>query len=188
MALCALIHAADFYFEKRGEQYQWSFDNTSKLKTLFIDLMNTLLSTDSQLAGRPIPVDELKRIAAERLTPRLRAFSTAYARLTMGRQPYPDLCSLICADDTCLYRFVNRELLKKQVMIDRFGKALTNRTQGQSFEEAALEESRSATSGVISRQVDLGRRNKAALCYALQFAHEMWPYESHERRGSWRGS
>jgi len=181
VALCTFIHAADRHFERRGEQYQWNYNETSKLKTRFVDLVHALLVNDGELTGKEILPDELKRIADEELAPRLTALRTAYGELTIGKQPYENFCSRICPDGTCLYRFANKELLERQVMIDRLENALANRKEGQGYEDAVLEESFNATSRVISRQVNPESRNRAALCYALQFSQELWPFESHER-------
>lgn len=171
VALCALIQATHRYFERRGGQYHWSYEETLKLKNLFVKIMHMTMVKDEFFTGQEFKAEEgevfLKELASE-----LQSLGNAYRELTVNAQPYSNVCPHICNDGTCLFRFGNQELTLKPGIVDRFEDVSP---------EDAIKEARLATRRVISEDVNSGSRERAALCFALLMAYEMWPHEPYER-------
>lgn len=170
VALCTLIQAADRYFEKKGGQYQWIYNEVANIKSRFVHVIHTLMANDEELMGREIPDEEVDRAVTQELGPSLRILQETYRNMTKDRQPYGDLCSRICTDGSCLYRFANKELLQERGMWDA---SLT--------EEDVAPMCRRAAQRVISPNFGRESQDRAALCCALHMSFEMWPHEKHQR-------
>jgi hypothetical protein len=170
VALCAMIQAGDRYFEKRGGQYQWTYTDAANVKSRFVHLVHTLMTNDEDLVGREISDEEVDQSITQEFNPSLRTFQKDYLQLTEGRQPYGELCSTICENGSCLYRFANRELLGESGVWDE-----------SLADEDLVPLCRRSAQRVVSASLGRESEKRAALCFGLHMSMEMWPHEKRQR-------
>jgi hypothetical protein len=185
VALCVLLQAADKYFERRGERYHWSYADTASLKLLFVKAIDKILDVDGILSGKELSEKKREGVVQELATV-LRELQGRYRELTLGKQPYGDLCATICGDGTCLYRFANRDLTRDPVLQDSFAE-LVRTYGGDDIGTGVLENAKDVASRVVSSYADEESLERSALCFLLHMSQMMWPREPHLRRSFMEG-
>ena len=115
----------------------------------------------------------------ESLSKDIESLQKTYRESTMGKQPYPDHCTRICGDGTCLYRFGVKELLLKPAYKERIVKAIENSDAEEMASISFAEASRAARKFVLTGE-DANNVGRAAFCYLLHTAIEIWPNEFYE--------
>jgi hypothetical protein len=178
-ALCAVIQAAHRYFERRGGQYRWKYDDTLKLKNMFVKIMEMTMRNDELFTGKEI-TDEESEAYFKEVSNELQSLGSTYQELTVGTQPYRDFCSLICVDNDCLFRFGNVELIQKQGVAESFARVIKT-SDNLSLADNAINEAKSIVRRVVSEDANFEIRERAALCFALHMAIEIWPREPYEQ-------
>lgn len=181
-ALCTLIQAAHRYFERRGGQYKWSYGDVSKLKDLFVKIVHMTMVNDELLeeGGLTAREHEDARTRAHALAEGLQSLQITYRELTLNTQPYNRLCPHICTDGTCLFRFANKDLIRKPDVQDSFAEAIES-YEDEGSTESVIKEAERGTLRVISDGVSSESRERAVLCQTLHIALEKWPHEPHEQ-------
>ncbi len=179
IALCAVIQAAHFYFERRGGQYGWNYDDTFKLKNIFVKIIEMTMRNDELFTGTEF-TDEESGEYFKQVSDELQSLGSTYKGLTVGMQPYRDFCPLICGDNDCLFRFGNVELIQKLGVAESFAQVIKS-SDDASLGDKAINEARRAVRRVIAEDADYDIRARAALCFTLHMAIEIWPRESYEQ-------
>ena len=172
---CIFIQASHRYFEEMGANYKWSYIDSSKLKSSFMEILNTTLSNDEEIINFSSQQNNyLKVLASE-----MEEFNNNYREATLKRQPYDDLCLKICRDGTCLYRFGVKELLVNTEFVQRLVKVV-NESPAENMAESVLKEVVKASKRVVSSDGNLVSETRAGLCCCLHTAIEIWPNEYYE--------
>jgi hypothetical protein len=91
--ICAIVQGSEKYFEELGRKYNWSYKEEELVLHHFLDMY--IDSLKPYLEKGDVVVDSEK---SER-------FCQAFKELTLFKQPTM-YCSQICADGTCLYRYL----------------------------------------------------------------------------------
>jgi hypothetical protein len=149
---CAIILGIERFFENLGRKYGWDYNVIEELKLCFLDLYKKTLTI--YLNDGSISIDEEKMLK----------FREIYNALCKERQPYP-LCSKICTDNTCLYRFFLEDTLDDKDYHNWFKEVVNKRGEDmweqldQICKVAARDLHRDGTPETIL---------KLSLCYALQ--------------------
>jgi len=153
---CAMVQSAEKYYEKLGRKYNWSYDATEHLKTLFLD--DYVASLRYYLSNDELPDNSDFEL-----------FRECYRKLCEGKQPTL-LCSEICPDNLCLYRFSLEDSLNDDYYHNQFVEIINEGSEDmwsqlwtlcKEVAENILPDGGAFTHGKIS------------LCYAMQKSYEM---------------
>ena len=154
---CAIIQSAERYYEDLGRKYNWNYGATERLKTLFLDdyvaSLKHYLSNNSEL-----PEDtEFER------------FREYYKQLCEGKQP-TQLCSEICSDNLCLYRYLLEDTLNDDYYHDQFVEIINEGSEDMWSQLWTL--CKEAAENILP-DGGASTHGKISLCYAMQKSYEM---------------
>jgi hypothetical protein len=79
-----------------------------------------------------------------------------------------------------LFRFGNVELIQKQGVVESFARVIKT-SDNLSLADNAINEAKSIVRRVVSEDANFEIRERAALCFALHMAIEIWPREPYEQ-------
>jgi len=163
--LCTMIQAVDNYFERRGQQYGWTYGDVQGLKEGFMRLLSMVM----KIYGRTSEEKELMELFEE-----VRAFQGRYKGLCRRRYDPFAGCRENCVNGLCLYRFNVQTLLEDGRLDRSFKRAITNKT-GDEMWRSLGHASETARRRIISDEVDSEAKRRVFLCYAIQKSYSL-PY------------
>ena len=175
--VCSFIQASQRYFERIGSLYRWDYSDVSQLKDLFTGALCETITQDEEITS-VIQTPQQQDAFISDLAKGLESLQNIYKESTFGRQPYMDLCPRICLDGTCIYRYGVKELLLKPGLIERLVRVIDESTE-ELIELNSLSEARKTVRRIISTEEN-DSIMRAALCYLLHTAMEIWPNEMFE--------
>jgi hypothetical protein len=160
--ICALIQAAETYFEELGSGYNWPYESVEKVKEAFldftIDALTKYMASPVEFNISSIDEDKIQRLR------------DIYSDACRGRQP-TQYCSDICEDELCLYRFSLKEALADDYYSGRFVKIIEE--GGEEMWSILNELCREAAQGAVLPDASEDATRKIALCYALHKCNSM---------------
>lgn len=162
LVLCTLINGIDYYFESRGQQYGWKYEDVELLKKDFTAIVSefSMYTEESQ----PQISDKVGR--------RIESARKTYTKLCRREYPFFS-CKDICSDNLCLYRYNTRSLLDNTYIDKKFTKAFHEK--GNIKWEKFVKVVELATRRIVSQRVDAEVKRRVGLCFVLQKAQSK-PY------------
>lgn len=167
IVLCTLINGIHDYFEKRGQQYGWNYNEVETLTQDFMALLQGVLKgEDNQPLEESTLSDEQKN--------RVVAFQNNYKDLCK-RLYYPFAgCKKVCPDGLCLYKYHVESLLSDARLDRNFTNTMAKYSGADRWEKIGkiceIAERRTITDKGPSEA-----KIKPALCFAVQKSESM-PY------------
>ncbi|WP_440952662.1 ATP-binding protein [Methanococcoides sp. FTZ1] len=105
IGICALIQGLQHFFDQISLRYKWHFEDREKIQSILLEFTITMLKKyleePQQFSYGSLDKDKMKE------------FNEYYRKLCTGKQP-TDLCSQICTDNACLYRYYLSSILKDE--------------------------------------------------------------------------
>jgi len=167
VVLCSLISGTDYYFENKGQQYGWKYDDVDRLKKEFLSLLYDIALKRYKNSSLKLPLTEEER-------DRVKSFSHRYKELCKRYYNPFSGCEKVCPDGYCLYRY-NVEPLLSDARLDRnFVNTIANYS-GDDMWKKLGEVCKIAVRRVISDSVPSEIKGKIAVCFAIQKSETM-PY------------
>ena len=152
---CALITGIHRYFDKRGQQYGWSYDDTQRLQSMFAGYVLNLLSEKSSENT-------------------LEEFARTYMEMCrVGFMPFSG-CRMVCSRGLCLYRY-NVEPLLHDNRIDRNFLNAMAEGEGVKLWEGLAGVCKSVVRRVVVDDIPEEEKNRVAMCFVIQKCESM-PY------------
>jgi len=166
--LYTVLVAVEQHAVRRGHQYRWSYH---RLGNAYAPLRRALAHIAREYPyASPDPTQTQQAIAqiAAVVEPELKAFQTAYTKLTTANAPYA-VCYL--CHTQCRYRFEAMQAAQRSDLRDLFTQALSTPDDTQLWHNLA-EHSRAGAFQVVGvGKAELPR--DAMLCYAIHMAQSM---------------
>lgn len=165
--LCTLMTGFNDNFDKRGQQYSWSFNDVSELKKGFIALVNGILNGGCDSALKQPKFSDKQRNE-------VKAFQDKYKSLCTRRHDSFAGCGKVCPDKLCLYRYHIESLLTDRRLDRNFTNTLA-KYAGDDMWKKLGNICEVAERRTITDKAPLEAKNKPALCFAVQKSESM-PY------------
>ncbi len=167
VVLCSLISGIDYYFENKGRQYGWKYDDVDRLKKEFLSLLYNIILRRYKNSSLKLPLTEEERN-------RVKSFSRRYKELCKRYYNPFSGCKRVCPDGYCLYRY-NVEALLSDTRLDRnFVNTIANYSGDEMWKKLG-EVCKIAVRRIISDGVPSEIKGKIAVCFAIQKSETM-PY------------
>jgi hypothetical protein len=155
--LCAVLQAAENYFENLGRNYHWNYNQQEKLLSNFLDV--TLDSLNRYLEQKIIRLNQEK----------LSKFNESFRAIVKRKQP-TKFCNRICTDDTCQYRYLLEEPLNDEYYHTNFVNSIN--TGDQDLWYNLINISRDVTNE-INPEIDIETTRKISNCFILQKTYQI---------------
>ena len=162
--LCSTIHCTERYFDRIGNQYSLSYEDTENLKNAFlmfyVDAFDKYLKSGEEFSNElPDILDQSK----------MSKFRSLYKSLSGGKQP-TSFCKAICPDDLCVYRFNMPEALDDDYYHRTFVETMSK--GGEEMRESLGSLCKEAADDILPGGNSESMR-KIALCFALQKSYSI---------------
>jgi Helicase HerA, central domain len=160
--VCTAIQGAERYFETLGKDYSWSYDGVEQAKAAFIEIYMDALDKFTTSETEFLADTPANRMFDQQ---KIAKFNDAYTNLCKDKQP-TRICSKICEDSLCLYRFNLKEPLYDQLINKRFFDII--QTASDDMWEQLYDLCRAITEKTVLLGGSEDTARKIALCFALQ--------------------
>jgi len=169
----AIYYGVDNYFEERGRQYSWKYQDADLIEQIFLSLINEIVLTRfKQNDTQHDFSDEEKK--------KIEKFRNAYIKLcTVPTYPFSG-CSKICTNNVCLYRYNMIPLLSDARLHGNFMNALERSSNDKRWSNLH-DTCQVVTRRVLSDDSVPEEKKKAELCFAVQKS-ELIPQYDHWHR------
>lgn len=156
---CVIIQAADRYFEKRGQQYGWKYEDVEEMKDSFIKILQTIASA--------YPQSDIEEGERETIAKEIKTLQKKYKELS--RRQYDPFfgCEETCTDGLCLYRYGVEPLLYDENLSRQFSGTIS-RFKGNEMWERLGRVCQIAARRVVSEAAGPEAKRRASICFAIQ--------------------
>ena len=158
--LCTLIQISNNYFETKGRQYGWRYNDVHDLKNSFMYILYEFIEV---FYSDPTESDIQNFI--QRIKPDIVKFQQNYRQLCDVVQPYTH-CSEICENGLCVYRHNILDLFNDKYLDDTF-RAHLNKYKGPTLYQKLYQNAELVTGRIVSPYAGDLASERVSLCYVL---------------------
>lgn len=154
--ICSIIHGSERYFEEKGSQYHWSFEDVEDLKDKFLEIYMGALEKfmEPELDFSWELLDQSK----------IEMFTESYRKLCENKHQ-TSFCEYICPDQVCLFGFDLSDILDDNEFHETFINIIKSRGDDmfKNLYSLCKEAAKEVLPGGNREAID-----RIALCFALQ--------------------